>query len=162
MKSEPLKRESDLSAVFGPTDPVLASAVYSILSQVNDRFSSLRDELSLRTGEEWFSEGLRLESFPTGKAAISDYVENSELTFWIELWPEPSGWPQAVPSSWVADARVSIISEDEIDDTQQVAFEIDERTFGTPQDAAMGLSELAEEWSELALSRPQTAAAWRR
>ena len=165
--------EADLTAVFGPEagDDVRAAIVAA-----DARLRELRDALAARSGGEWETAGLTLETQPSGQTSIDGTLVNpgERLRFAVQLRPENyfSGHPwrpghAARPMStngWDVDGQVTVTVVRHVLNKkypiQENGGELEERHFTSPAEAAAGLVTAVEELAALAGSREPTAAAW--
>jgi len=163
MKSEPITPSLSLSSIFGAMDARREAQVRRELAKAADQIRVLCTELTTRTSRPWRSEGLQLDAYPSGQLSISDYVENDEVTFWVELRPEPDRAPSGTssPSCWMVEGRVSVVSDAAIDAGQDVVYEIPSEVHDSPEAASQGLVKTSTALVRLALERTPTAADWR-
>lgn len=94
-------------------------------------------------------EGVCLDTYASGQAFITAYVEDSDLCFWLELAPEGD-------DLWEVEARVMVAASEGSD----TAADLPERRCSSPAEACSAFVEMASGLSELALSRPPVASAW--
>lgn len=165
--------EADLSPVFGQ---FADDEVKQAIARADERLRRLRDELAERSGHDWQTEGLTLETQPSGQASVRGTLDDAEerLTMGVELRPEnyfsEHPWRPghaARPMStngWDVDGIVYVIVERRVLNKkypiQATGAEVEERHFTTAAEAAAGLVSAVEELAALAGSREPTAAAW--
>jgi hypothetical protein len=165
--------EADLAPVFGPVD---GDEIKETIARADKRLRALRDELAARGGDDWQTQGLTLETQPSGQASIDGTLANTaeRVTFSVELRPEnyfsehpwrPGHAARPMSTSgWDVDGAVTVIVERRVLNKkypiQETGADIEERHFTTAADAAAGLAEAVEQLAVLAGSREPTAAAW--
>lgn len=172
MRSQRITTENlDLAPVFGQLTNTGRENVLTRLAEAERKLLELRDELTERTGQRWQSAGVQLDTYPSGQASISGYVEDGELTFAVELRPrnfyaetawQPGDAPREMATdAWEVDATVYVVSDAAVDTGQQTATETAPRQETRPEDAAAALCDVCIELRRLARSRPTEASAWR-
>jgi hypothetical protein len=86
MERTPIKTPGlDLSTVFGSLSSAEAARLVSDLERAEAGLLALRESLPGRAGDPWRFEGVCLDTYPSGLAEITAYVENSDVCFWLEL-----------------------------------------------------------------------------
>ena len=165
--------EADLTFVFGPE---AGDEVKAAIAAADARLRELRDELAARSGHEWETAGLTLQTQPSGQTSIDGTLVDPEerLRFTVQLRPEnyfsTHPWRPghaARPMStngWDVDgeAMVTVVRRvlNKKYPIQESGGELEERHFTSPAEAAAGLVTAVEELAALAGSREPTAAAW--
>ena len=119
------------------------------LQRAEARLVALRDSLGGREGGPWTFDGVCLDTYPSGQAFITAYVEDNDVCFWLELRPLGA-------EGWEVDGRVLLADREGSLD----AAELTERRYASPREACIGFAAASAELSELALSRPALASAW--
>ena len=139
----------DIAAVFGPLDEAATAAVFTDLGRAEKELFALRDRLEAASSPTWTCDGVCLDTFPSGQASISGYVENDELCFWAEI-------EQLSSETWEVSARVyRHASEGSL-----TAADLPDRRCESPEDAAAAFSAAVDELAALANSRPPDTSSW--
>jgi hypothetical protein len=162
--------DPDLAPIFGSLEGARRAAAVAHLARAEENLLGLRAALAGRTGTTWRTGGVQLDTYPSGQASISGYVENGEVSFSVELRPstffDESGWQPGDPpkeqatDAWCVDGAVSVVGDAPVDTGLQAAVELGERRYAGAEDSAAALAELSAELRELALSRPPDVSAW--
>jgi hypothetical protein len=165
--------ETDLGPVFGGLPDDERAQLLEPLRHADERLHELRDRL----GEGWSTEGLVLETLPSGQASVHGEVRRGEGTVWFsaELRPrnyfsEHNPWRPGQPprpmqtDAWDVDGFVHVVVVRHVLNKkyrlEETAAEIEERRFDSAQEAADALLSTVAELSDLALSREPTVEAW--
>jgi hypothetical protein len=168
MKSICLTAERpDLGPVFGllPVDHL--DAVISSLGEAEECLLAFRDSV-IAAGGTWHSRGITLDTYPSGQASITGYVESPDgLSFGIELAPQ-NFWDG---EPWQPGNARKVMSHEAWDVTGEVratpdrhgnhvVAELPVRHRTDPEAACAALREACAELRQLAFSRPLTNEAW--
>jgi hypothetical protein len=165
--------ETDVSPVFGALPEEQQAQVVEQLRLVDARLLELRERL----GDDWASDGLLLESLPSGQASVRGEVRSQTGDVWFaaELRPrnyfsEQNPWRPGQPprpmqtDAWHVDAFVHVAVVRHVLNKkyriEETAAEIEERRFDSAPEAAAGLLSAVVELTDLALSRDPTVEAW--
>jgi hypothetical protein len=150
VKRTPLNAEDiNLDAVFGELDLAETPLLLAQLQRANSRLLDLREALLGHGGGPWAFDGVYVDTFPSGQACITAYVEDSDLCFWLELSPlGAEGWEVA--------GSVLLAASD----GSETVAELPERRSASPLAACAAFAAAASELSDLALSRPPLPSAW--
>ena len=156
----------NLGPVFGPVSAEQNERLISTLQRVEERLFAFRDAVA--TEGRWHCQGITLDTYPSGQASITGYVENEDgLTFGIELAPE-NFYDGPV---WRAGDAPTVMSHEAWDVCGEVwatpdrygntaVAEVPSRRYADPEDACDGLIAACARLEELAHTRPLTNDAW--
>jgi hypothetical protein len=168
--SQHIDAETDLNPVFGQ---LADDAVREQLRLADERLQELCHAL----GPGWASDGVILETLPSGQASVHGEVRSDEADAWFtaELRPrnyfsEQNPWRPGQPprpmqtDAWKVDAVVQVRVRKHVLNKkytfEETAAEIETRSFSTAVEAAAGLVATIGELADLAQSREPTAGAW--
>jgi hypothetical protein len=171
--SQRIDGDTDLGPVFGGLTDDERAELVERLRAVDERLAGLRDSL----GDGWSTEGLLLETLPSGQASLHGEVRGADGAVWFraELRPrnyfsEHNPWRPGQPprpmqtDAWDVDGSVNVVvlryvlnKKYRIEETPA---EIEERRFDDATEAADALLATVGELSDLAQSREPTVAAW--
>ena len=167
----------DLSVVFGEIDEEQGSAVQARLDAASAVLTGLAATLGERSGREWETGGAVIEVYDSGQAMVTGIVKDEAegITFDIELRPSnffddarpwrPGQPPRAMSAdAWNVEGEALVLKSTKVSGRrytiQETAAELEEETFGTPEEAADAFVSFAERLAELALSREPVAPSW--
>jgi hypothetical protein len=170
--SQRITADTDVGPVFGGLDDDARAVVLERLLLVDERLVELRDRL----GDGWATEGVELQTLPSGQASVRGQVarDDGSLTFAAELRPgnyfsdvpwRPGEPPRSMETdAWDVDgvvyANVRRYLLNKKYWVQETVAESEARRFTSAADAAAGLLSAVAELTELALSRAPTVEAW--
>jgi hypothetical protein len=170
--SHRITADTDVGPVFGPLDDDERAAVLEQLLRVDERLEELRDRL----GDGWTTEGVELQTLPSGQASMRGQVarDDGSLTFSAELRPgnyfsdvpwRPGEPPRPMETdAWDVDGAVYANVRRYLLNkkywVQETVAETEPRRFTNAADAATGLLSAVAELTDLALSREPTVEAW--
>jgi hypothetical protein len=176
------RKRLDLSPVFGPLERAQEERVFEHLRLALERVRALQGTLAERTGGPWVTRVTLDVIDQSGQACISGWVETSPgaafaLTFEGELRPrnfyddDPKagtlGWSptrrEMATDAWDVEGLVYVYppKQHRWDPHQEVAVELAERRYHSPEEAAAAYADLWAELTDLALSRPLDSAHWK-
>jgi hypothetical protein len=142
---------ADLTSVFGDrTD--------SIRAHIRDADTALRElqrVLVSRSAKDWSTDGVCVDTYPSGQVFLTGYVESSDITFAVELERESE------QGSWEISTRVLVHSGATIDEGQDVALELRSLEASDAEGAALSFVRATTELVGAALSREPNAESWR-
>ncbi len=169
----------DLTPVFGSLDDEQRTRIVELIEAADTRLSAVRETLAERSGAQWNSDGVVLETSISGQASIDVLVEEAsgKLTFSLQLRPrnyfptEEGMWQPGRPplvmatDAWDLEGSVDVRFKTRVAGRpytiQEQVTELEERRYEGPVEAVEAFAALAEELSELALSREPSVEAWK-
>ena len=159
--------QPDLTPVFGTLTPDQKDSLLASLRRAEDSLFAFRDLLAAES-DRWECRGVTLDTYPSGQASITGYVENPNgLSFGVELAPKNS-WDGA---PWEPGQERKVMSYEGWDLTGEVwatpdrygntvVGELPPRRANNPESACEALLDVCQELRELAFRRPPTNEAW--
>jgi hypothetical protein len=169
----------DLAPVLGPLGEQQRAEILALLEAADARLASVHTSLAEADEREWRSDGIVLETAPSGQTSIDVVIEEStgKITFAAQLRPrnffptEAGMWQPGRPplamatDAWDVDGGVSIRFKTRVAGRpytiQQQVAEIQERRYEDPLAAVEGFVAACTELAELAGSREATVDAWK-
>jgi hypothetical protein len=168
----------DIGLVLGELTGEQRSAIQEQLDAANARLAELTASLTKRSGRDsWRTGGVHVELFDSGQTMIKGGVEDTEveIEFNVELRPsnffdEARPWRPGEPprhmgtGSWNVEGEVLVMRVAKVAGRkytiQESAAELEEQTFGSPDEAVAGFAKYIDDLVELAASREPTTEAW--
>jgi len=172
-----ISENPDLTAVFGELDDDRKASIKEQLEAADKRLAELRDTLNERSGREWDTTGVSLETYDSGQAMVTAIVKDEAegITFTAELRPgnffddtrpwRPGEPPRAMATdAWDVEGEVQVMTQTRVQGrkytVQESAAELPEQRHETPETAVSALATYVDELCELALSRDPVAKSW--
>ena len=170
--THPIDAELDIGPVFGELTPDVREAVLGQLRLADEQLQALLGEF----GDGWSSDGLLLETLPSGQASVHGRVarDDDSLAFIAELRPadyfpevpwRPGDPPRVMlADAWTVDGLVQVNVRRFLLNkkywVRETAAEIAERRFEDAVEAASTLVATLTALSGLARAREPTVEAW--
>jgi hypothetical protein len=169
----------DLSPVFGKLDDERAASVQTRLAAIDERLTTLAEELNEAGGVGFATEGVLLDSELSGQAMVKFLVENTKrsVAFGAEIRPgnffgdEENPWQPGQPPMvmwteiWDVEGAVSVRFKTRVAGRpytiQETIVDIPEKRYVTLEGVLKAFEAAAEKLAELARSREPTLPSWK-